>query len=138
MTTYQEFIAREKLTMTASRVKANPNMDADNMHHWLCLIAVRGETRENYMWPVYFSMGFGLKGAPELAQVLECLASDAAGYENARDFEDWAETYGYDTDSRKAEQTYNTIWEQITAMQDYLGTDAYEDLLWEVSDEEAA
>lgn len=43
--------------------------------------------------------------APELRDVLYCLVSDASALD-ARSFEDWASEYGYDADSRKAEQTY--------------------------------
>ena len=46
---------------------------------------------------------------PDLASVLSCLASAAAGYNNARKFEDWASEYGYDTDSRKAERIYRQV-----------------------------
>lgn len=71
------------------------------------------------------------KYRPDLASVLDCLASDASGIENARDFEDWASDYGYDTDSRSAEQTYNTCRGQARALLKLLGREAYEVLLWE-------
>ena len=60
---------------------------------------------------VPFGMGSGLTDDPTAEDVLNCLASDASGYENARDFDDWASEYGYDTDSRRAYRT----WEQVSA-----------------------
>lgn len=43
--------------------------------------------------------------APEFADVLYSLVSDAEVLEYSS-FDEWAENFGYDTDSRKAEQTY--------------------------------
>jgi hypothetical protein len=43
--------------------------------------------------------------SPDPLDVLHCLLLDAEALEY-RDFEDWAENFGYDTDSRKAETTY--------------------------------
>lgn len=68
---------------------------------------------------------------PELADVLDNLASDAAGYENARSFEDWASDYGYDTDSRKAERIYSEIKKQVSELRRLLGAD-YEKVLFEI------
>lgn len=42
---------------------------------------------------------------PTAADVLYCLLSDAAVLDHPN-FESWASEYGYDVDSRKAEQTY--------------------------------
>ena len=69
---------------------------------------------------------------PELADVLDCLASDAAGYENARHFEDWAAEYGYDQDSRKGYAIFETVEKQAKDLQRLLGTEAFNKLLWEV------
>ena len=46
------------------------------------------------------------KVAPALPDVLFSLVMDGAAYFDAETFEDWAENYGYDTDSRKAEQVW--------------------------------
>lgn len=56
--------------------------------------------------------------APLLRDVLYSLVLDA-GVINAGSFENWASDYGYDTDSRKAEETYNqclTIGRQLRAL----------------------
>ena len=44
---------------------------------------------------------------PSAADVLYSLISDASALDHAR-FEDWADEYGYDHDSRTAEATYQT------------------------------
>ncbi len=48
------------------------------------------------------------KIAPKLADVVCSLLSDGAAYFDGQSFEDWAGDFGYDTDSRKAEETYRT------------------------------
>jgi len=126
--TINQFIAENKLTMEAKPVSHNPNMDSETpMDHWQCEIAKDG----GEPWLTFFSMGIGHKSkSPELADVLDCLASDAAGFDNAQDFEDWASEYGYSEDSRKAEAIYNTIDRQADELKQFLGDDAYSDMLW--------
>jgi hypothetical protein len=137
MPTIHEFIESNSLTMTSKRTDHNPSMDDEprnRMFHWSCNIARRGTT---HPFPVTFSMGSahvdknGKPKTPELADVLDCLASGAAGYENAKTFDDWAGEYGYDTDSRKAERTFNTIRDQAARLERFLGRDAYNALLWD-------
>jgi hypothetical protein len=95
---------------------------------------------------LYFSQGSAHTTDPTLADVLDCLASDASGYENARVdtrpdekqdkaltvFEGWASEYGYDTDSRKAEKTFRAIKRQSEQLKRTIGAEAYEELLWQV------
>jgi hypothetical protein len=79
---------------------------------------------------VPFGMGPALTEEPGADDVLNCLASDAAGYENARSFEEWASEYGYDTDSRKAEQTYKQVEAQTAKLRVFLGAQ-YDAYLWQ-------
>lgn len=79
---------------------------------------------------VPFGMGSALTEEPTAADVLNCLASDASGYENARTFEEWASEYGYDPDSRSAERTYNLVAEQTAHLRTFLG-DQYDAYLWD-------
>lgn len=75
---------------------------------------------------VPYSQGSAWTTDPTAADVLDSLASDAFGVDNARDFSDWCADYGYDTDSRAAERT----WNQCKRLRDYLhrflGHDDYE------------
>jgi hypothetical protein len=48
--------------------------------------------------------------APGVADVLHCLLMDADAID-AGSFEEWAQEFGYDTDSRKAETTYRACVE---------------------------
>jgi hypothetical protein len=45
---------------------------------------------------------------PSIESVVSCIVLDSFGYENAIDFEEWANEYGYDADSREAFR----IWEE--------------------------
>jgi hypothetical protein len=79
-----------------------------------------------------FSKGIGHKGKrPTVSEVLDCIASDASGYENSNSFEDWADDYGYDADSRRAETIYHNVKTVSLNMKNFLGKEAYETLLWE-------
>ena len=141
--TYDKFITANNLQFTADWVSARPdNLMDTNMNHYKCRITctrfvpnVRSESRYRKQargFTLYFSQGFGITHEPKLADVLDCLASDAAGYENASTFEDWAEEYGYDTDSRKAERMYRTIKRQAEQLRRTIGDEAYQTLLWEM------
>lgn len=66
---------------------------------------------------------------PGIADLLDCMASDAGGYDNARDFADWCSECGYDEDSRTAERTYNMVAEQLRQLRRVLGSEAYRELI---------
>ena len=69
---------------------------------------------------------------PELADVLDCLASDASAVENSRYFEDWAAELGYEADSRKAERTFRICEQAARDLRYLIGSrEAFEGLLFE-------
>jgi hypothetical protein len=132
MENINDFIERNRITMKIQKTFHNPWMESDSkMNHYECIFEYKAGTANHKTLLTYFSMGLGLHGKPKIDQVLDCLASDASGYENARDFEDWCNEYGYDTDSRKAEKTYHIIAEQAKKLEKFLGEDEYKKLLWE-------
>jgi len=125
--TLQEFINKHKLAFSADWVGHRPDglMSDRGQSHYKCKI----RSGCNAM-TLYFSMGSAHTKAPELAEVLDCLASDAAGYENANGFEDWASEYGYDTDSRSAEKIWRAVQRESKQLKRVLGEEAYQQLLW--------
>jgi hypothetical protein len=127
--TLDQFIAEQQLEMSVRPVKRNPHMSEQLPRNFECTITVVGKGYHEPM-TVYFSQGSAHKKKPTLAEVLDCLASDARGIENARLFEDWANEYGYDTDSRKAEKTYRICQIQAKNLRNLLGRDAYKTLLY--------
>ena len=124
--TIQKLISKYGIKFTSDWVSQRPDdLMSHDMNHYKCRILCgrRGFT-------LYFSQGYGITGDPKLTGVLDCLASDAASYENATSFEDWANEFGYDTDSRKAEKTYRAIKRQAEQLKRTIGPEAYQDLLW--------
>ena len=124
--TLDTFLTQHRITMTTHSVRENPFMDnSQSMNHWKC----RLRCGRNSM-TVYFSKGYGHRGAePTLPEVLDCLASDAADYDNASSFDEWCDQYGFDADSRKVEKTWKTIGKQRDNLERLLGPSAYEALL---------
>ena len=127
--TIDQFITKHQLEMHTVRVKKNPNMAEPLPRNFECTIEQRGFGNHKEL-VTYFSQGEAHKKSPTLAEVLDCLASDAAGVENAKDFEDFANEYGYDTDSRKAESVYDTCVKLAQDLKEFLGPDLYTELLW--------
>lgn len=143
--TLAAFITKHDLKFECHRVNARPDGlmsdSKDIQRHFKCHITGPNfkETdtatgiktvRQSYSFSLYFSQGSAHTEEPTLADVLDCLASDASSYDNAGTFEEWASEYGYDSDSRKAEKTYKAIKRQAEQLKRTLGQDAYEELLY--------
>ena len=121
-----EFLAENKIRMSAQRWHENPNMEDFQGDHWKCVLIGPGKRMT-----VYFSMGYGHKGeAPEAGDVLDCLASDACGAEDS--FEEWASNLGYDSDSREAEKTFKAVQHATKRLKNFLGEYRFEQLLYHV------
>jgi hypothetical protein len=116
-----DFIGNTALRAIIKRAASNPHMEdmGQGARHWL--VTFKAGSR---------SMRVHFTQVPTAAEVLDCLASDAAGFENARSFEEWASEYGYDTDSRKAERAYKAISRQAAKLRALFGDANYETLLW--------
>lgn len=113
----------QKITATVTRSNHTPPEDFAGATSWNVTLK-RGEPGVDYdELRVPFYTGSAWTEPPTALDVLTCLASDACGYENARDFEEWASEYGYDTDSRRAERLYNQVGNQTEKLRDFLGDD---------------
>ena len=126
--TYNEFAIQNDIRCSIHPVNSRPDgfwSDQPGFHYKVRI----GRGRRSF--GLYFSTGTGWTKQPGLDDVLDCLASDASGYENAQSFEDWANEYGYDADSRKAEKTYRTIKRQAEQLKRTIGDEAYNTLLWD-------
>lgn len=64
---------------------------------------------------------------PDLLDILYCLVMDADVL-NCSSFEEWADNFGYDTDSRNALKTYEACLENALALRAMIGNDALEKL----------
>lgn len=128
--TMKQFVNENKIKIDSVLVDENPNMDSDHdMNHFKVTLRARVDGKRK-QFTTFFSMGMGLRGDPQVDDVLDCIASDSASIENARDFEDWAGEFGYDTDSRKAERIYKICQRQAERLKAFVGSEKYTDLLW--------
>lgn len=124
--TLADFIAQHSITMRVAAVDANPHMDDRNMDHWKVELA-----RDRARLTTYFSKGFGHNGkAPEVDEVLDCLASDASTIDNVMDFEAFCSDLGYDSDSRRAEKIYKACARGAKSLRRFLGESLYQTLLY--------
>ena len=114
----KDFIAENHIRVfSVKMVNENKNApDWKNANHYRVVLKCGKRTLTTY-----FSMGLALTSEPTAEDVLDCLASDVAGFLNAWSFEDWCEDYGYDTDSRKAEKIYRVIESHKDQLQQWLG-----------------
>ena len=79
--TLDQFITEQQLVMSVRPIKRNPHMQEQMPRNFNCTIEFEGR---GYHEPltVYFSQGSAHKKPPTLAEVLDCLASDASGVDN--------------------------------------------------------
>lgn len=70
-----------------------------------------------------FFMGSALTHDPSENDVLPCLVSDYQAVQHAESFEEFADEFGYDVDSRTAEATYKQCQKIARNMQRVFGDD---------------
>jgi hypothetical protein len=75
---------------------------------------------------ITYSMGSAHTGMPKETDVFHCLLQDTSDIEDS--FEDWAENLGYDTDSRKAEKSYNACKATFEGLQRLFSSSELDDL----------
>jgi hypothetical protein len=135
--TIAQFIAENRISMTATHTDRNPSMeDSNNMDHWKCVLSrsfwEHGKRKITVKMTVTFSMGYGHRGAePDAARVLSCLASVSSIVDD-HSFDDWCAELGYDTDSRKALKIFKACHHMAKRLQNFLGVDLYGQILYRV------
>lgn len=134
MMTIEQFIAKHGVTAKIKPTTINPFVANDewaqSASHWSVWLHSGRERMHTY-----YSMGSAHTEPPKLADVLDSLASDAAsfpldwGTEEA--FAEWCSDYGYDTDSRKAYNTFRVIAAQTERMKRVFGAAGLNELCCE-------
>ena len=128
--TMKQFLSRHPCLHQKHRlVDSNPHMNdmPEGSTHWK--ITLRNQGRQ---LTTHYSMGPAHTEEPTLEDVLDCLASDAAGIENSPRFDQWAGEYGYDPDSRKAERVYKVCQKQAEGLLRLLSSrETYDSLLFD-------
>lgn len=92
-----------------------PDSDWKPASSWSVTLTHKGESL------VTDFFGGALVMDPMTAGVLHCLISDTTSVDNARSFEEWANNFGYDTDSRKAEAIFRSCGEMAVEVHEFLG-----------------
>jgi hypothetical protein len=93
--------------------------------HYLCEVQGSGGAR-----PVKTVIGCDT-GPPEIVQVLDTLAAEAAVTEEAASLKAWAAQMGYDADSRRGKRAYRAELRRARLLRRLLGEGDYQRLLWE-------
>jgi hypothetical protein len=121
-----QFVNKYQIEAKSQTRQTNPYFDGDFNHYSVTLSSplMGGRT-----FKTVFSKGIALKGEPTAQEVIECLAMDIKSFDTAQDFEDWADNYGFDSDSRKAEKIFKDTEKQATGLAAFLGSSAYYELL---------
>ena len=133
--TIDEFIAKHQLEMRLSRLLGRTDHfsfdDTWNKtaRHWQFKIERIGFGPSTEFIGEY-SQGSAHKNPPKFRDVLDCLALHARSTDQS--FEDWCSDFGYDTDSRNAQKTYEACAETRTKLMTLLGRDALREFLTEV------
>jgi len=130
--TLDAFIARHKIAAIARQRRKRPGKAemerwGGGSRHWQVRLSADGDPYPETIW---FSQGSAHTQEPTAAAVLDCLASDASAYENARDFGDFAAEIGYDEDSRKAERIYTECGKTLENLRTWLGDDEADRLMF--------
>lgn len=131
MQTLKSFIRKYLINLDTKLVDKNPHMAdppqwAEGSRHWKCILW-RGSSRMT----VYFSQGPAIEREPQTEDVLDCIASDSAGFDQATNFAHWCAEYGYSEDSRAAERIYKTVGRQASQLSRLLGDSrVYHELLY--------
>lgn len=94
--------------------------DESDWEHYAYTVRLR---RKGRTITTPWRQGLALTDPPTAEDVLASMMLDASSYENARDFSDWASDFGYDEDSRKAENIYKACGVIARKLRQFLGED---------------
>jgi hypothetical protein len=129
MQTLETFLARSTLGLRCQEVTPNGDevvvSEPRATNYYLC--ELHGSNGDR---PLRTTIGTD-DGPPEITEVLDAVAAEAAVAESAGGFEAWADQMGYDRDSRQAEREYRAVLRDARLLRRLLGENAYWRLLWE-------
>jgi hypothetical protein len=71
------------------------------------------------------------EGPPEILEVLDAIAAEAAVVDEADGYEPWALEMGFNPDSRHDERVYRSVRRRARLLRGLVGDERYEQLLWD-------
>jgi hypothetical protein len=131
MHTLQRFLVGSEIRLRCQEVALDGNHDFLIKEPWAA---------KQYQCELYGSNGdrpvttimASDNGPPEVADVIDAVAAEAAVVEETGSYEDWALQMGFDPDSRRGERIYRTERLQAKLLRALLGNSGYRRLLWEI------
>lgn len=131
MQTMTQFAAKNRISMRVEWEASRPDKLMPKMsRHFRCVLRCLETSKR---MTVHFSQGDAHTKEPTVEDVLSCLASDAAGWENSGgSFQEWCREYGYEEDSREALKVFSAIERQVRSLRNLVGY-AYEELLYKTT-----
>lgn len=131
MHTLEKFLAGSEVHLRCQEVELGANRDHVITDPWAAK-HYRCELRgSNGHRPVTMIMASD-NGPPDVAEVVDAVAAEAAVVEDTSCYEDWAAQMGFDPDSRRGERVYRDERHQAKLLRALIGDAAYRKLLWEV------
>jgi hypothetical protein len=129
MQTLKQFLKGSDVSMRCRKVTPNGRPGAVLAEPWAAQAYACQLHRSNGHRPVTALIGSD-NGPPELPEVLDAVAAEAAVADQADGYEAWADQMGFDPDSRAGERVYRSTRRQARLLRELLGEDAYKGLLW--------
>lgn len=120
----EQYVKHNRITVEVVKDRGAQVDDSGWEHHHYKLMLVWNDGALSRKTPVFdWRQGYAIETVPQdtPAEVLDALVLDAACYLDAQDFEDFAESLGYDPDSRTAERVYMACGEVAKWLERFLG-----------------
>lgn len=121
----------------AIRVVENPHLAHDrdwsaDGSHWHVVLAYRSRTTHRLRKIETFHTIGSSTDAPDVADILDVMASDAKAFDDHGAFEEFAAAYQLNPDSRKAEHYWRYVGDSAERLCRWLGPEEYRNLLYYV------
>jgi hypothetical protein len=130
MQTLEKFLAGSDVSMRCREVPVHADHDLLIDQPWPLKQYACELYGSNGHRPVRTIVGSD-NGPPEIVEVLDAVAAEAAVAEEADGFEAWADQMGYDRDSRRGERAFRAERRQAKLLRELLGEESFCRLLWE-------
>lgn len=125
----QAFLAKYGLAITINYLdNKSPKWDTDNRNHNHYRVTLRRKDGDKgrFVFQFWDSIANSNSGdKPTAYDVLSCVGAETTGYAS---FEEFCSEFGYDQDSRKAEQTWKTYDKQSRKLNAFLSEEELEAL----------
>lgn len=128
MQAISEFLKKHPVRLRSVKVPDRDDVDwpGEGASHYVCILVHDGRHLLTY-----YSIGGAHPNPPGADDVLNCLASDAASVESARDFAGWCSEFGSNKDSIRERRAFRACRRQVDKLMRLLGEEVYEELLFE-------